>query len=323
VRAVRVHAVGGPEALVVEDLPDPEPGPGEVVVDVAASGVNFIDVYERTGRYPLATPFLAGQEGAGTVAALGPGVEGVTVGDRVGWAAEVGAGYATAVVVRADRLVPVPDAVDLETAAAVLLQGMTAHYLTSDTFAVATGDPVLVHAAAGGTGALVTTLATLRGGRVVGTVSSAAKEAVARAAGAAEVLRRDRVDDLAGAVRAWSGGGVAVAYDGGGAATFDASLASLRRRGTLVLFGAASGPVPPFDLQRLNSGGSLFVTRPTMRDYVVTTPELRSRAAAVLGLVAAGRVDVRVDERFPLDRAADAHRVLESGRTTGKLLVMP
>lgn len=323
-RAVLVRSPGGPEALSVEDLPDPSVGPGEVVVEVAASGVNFIDVYERTGRYPLPTPFVSGSEGAGTVAEVGAEVTGVAVGDRVGWAGEKGCGYATRVVVPADRVVPVPDEVDLETAAAVLLQGMTAQYLTHDTYAVAPGDPVLVHAAAGGTGALLCRLASLRGGRVIGTVSSAAKEAVAREAGASEVLRRDQVDDLPAAVRKLTGGaGVAVVYDGVGAATFDASLASLRRRGMLVLFGAASGPVPPFDLQRLNTGGSLSVARPKMGDYVVTRAELLERAAVVLDLVATGRLPVRVGGRYPLEQAADAQRALESGGTTGKLLVIP
>ena len=323
-RAVLVHRTGGPEGLAVEELPDPSAGPGQVVVDVAASGVNFVDVYERQGRIPKPLPFVAGSEGAGTVAEVGAGVDDVAVGDRVAWASEPGGGYATRVALPADRVVPVPAAVGLETAAAALLQGMTAHYLTHTTFPVGPDDPVLVHAAAGGTGALVVRMAALRGGRPIGTVSSAAKEAVARAAGAAEVLRRDAVDDLPAAVRELTAGeGVAAVFDGVGAATFEASLASLRRRGTLVLFGAASGPVPPFDLQRLNAAGSLYVTRPTLAHHIATRAELLERASAVLGLVADGRLEVRVGGRYPLERAADAHRALEGGATTGKLLLLP
>ena len=323
-RAALVRTLGGPEALTVEELPDPTPGPGEVLVEVAASGVNFVDTYERIGRYSRPTPFIAGSEGAGTVQDVGHGVTDVTVGDRVTWANEPGTGYATQVVVRAERLVKVPDGVDLETAAAAMLQGMTAHYLTQSTYPVAAGDAVLVHAAAGGTGLLLTRLASQRGGRVIGTVSSQVKEALAREAGAAEVIRRDETGDLPAAVRSLTGGeGVAVAYDGIGAATFEASLACIRVRGMLVLFGAASGPVPPFDPQRLNPAGSLYLTRPSLGHYIRTRAELLEHGEPVLRLDAAGKLPIHIGGRFPLDQAAEAHRALESGQTTGKLLIIP
>jgi NADPH2:quinone reductase len=323
VRAVRIAATGGPEVLEPVELPDPAAGPGELLVDVAAAGVNFVDTYQRRGVYPVDLPFVPGQEGVGRVAALGPGVAGFAVGDRVAWA-NVPGGYAGRAVVPGAVAVPVPDAVPDDLAVGALLQGMTAHFLVTDCAPVGRGDTVLVHAAAGGVGLLLTQLATARGARVLAVVSTAEKAELARGAGAAEVLRSDEVDDLAAAVRALTGGhGVAVAFDGVGRDTFDASLASLRRRGTLVLHGAASGPVPPVDPQRLNRAGSVYLTRPTLHHYTATRAELLDRASAVYGAVADGGLHVRIGHRYPLARAADAHRALEARRTTGKVLLLP
>jgi NADPH:quinone reductase len=324
VQAIQISEVGGPEVLVPRTLPDPEPAPGELLVDVAAAGVNFIDTYQRRGIYPVDLPLVLGQEGVGRVAALGAGdTGGFAVGDRVVWA-NIPRSYAERVVVPAEAAVRVPDTVPDDVAVGVYLQGMTAHFLVTDCAPVGPGDTVLVHAAAGGVGLLLTQLATARGARVLGTVSTAEKDKLARDAGAAEVLRSDQVGDLAAAVRDLTGGeGVAVAYDGVGRDTFDASLASLRRRGTLVLFGAASGPVPPVDPQRLNRAGSVFLTRPTLHHYVATRDELVARAGAVFAAVADGSLQVRIGHRYPLDRAADAHRDLEGRRTTGKVLLLP
>ncbi len=322
-RAVRIAATGGPEVLEPVELPDPAASPGELLVDVAAAGVNFVDTYQRRGVYPVDLPFVPGQEGVGRVAALGPGVAGFAVGDRVAWA-NVPGGYAGRAVVPGAVAVPVPDAVPDDLAVGALLQGMTAHFLVTDCAPVGRGDTVLVHAAAGGVGLLLTQLATARGARVLAVVSTAEKAELARGAGAAEVLRSDEVDDLAAAVRARTGGeGVAVAFDGVGRDTFDASLASLRRRGTLVLHGAASGPVPPVDPQRLNRAGSVYLTRPTLHHYTATRAELLDRATAVYGAVADGGLHVRIGHRYPLARAADAHRALEARRTTGKVLLVP
>jgi NADPH:quinone reductase len=321
-RAVVVSRTGGPEVLELQERPDPEPGPGQVTVDVGAAGVNFIDVYQREGRYPLEPPFTAGTEGAGVVRAVGEGVTEVAAGDRVAWAMVNGTGYTSVTAVPADRVVPVPDGVTTEQAAAVLLQGMTAHYLCRTTYAVQQGDDVLVHAAAGGTGLLLTQMVARIGGRVIATVSTDEKEALARGAGAAEVVRYDR-EDVAERVRALTGGrGVAVVYDGVGASTFDASLASLRVRGVLVLFGASSGPVPPVDPIRL-MGGSHFLTRPTLAHYAAERAELLQRAGEVLAQVADGSLDVRIGARYGLDEAARAHEDLSSRRTTGKSLLIP
>ncbi|WP_062354481.1 quinone oxidoreductase family protein [Herbidospora yilanensis] len=314
-RAIIVTTPGGSSALDHAEVPDPVPGEGEALVEVAASGVNFIDVYHREGRYPLPTPFVPGSEGAGTVCATGPGVTEVGLGDRVAWANVVGS-YAEKQIVPADRLVPVPDRLDLDLAAAVLLQGMTAHYLTRSTHDVREGEVVLIHAAAGGMGLLLIQMAKMRGAHVIGTVSSAAKEKLARAAGADEVLR---YGDVAAGVR----NRCHVVYDGVGAATFEDSLAALRPRGLLALYGAASGPVPPFDPQRLNAAGSLFLTRPTLGHYVATRAELLERADDVLGWVADGSLDVAVYNRYPLAEARRAHDDLEGRRTTGKLLLIP
>ena len=321
-RAAIVRRHGGPEAIEVAELPDPEPGPGQLLVDVAAAGVNFVDVYYRTGVYPGDLPLQLGTEAAGTVAAVGEGVVGIDVGDRVAWAMRPGA-YATRAVVAAERAVPVPAGVDDETAAAVLLQGMTAQYLTSATYPVQPGDTLLVHAAAGGTGSLVVQMARKRGGDVIATTSTEEKAKLAREAGAVEVIRYDQVDVAEEVRRITGGNGVAAVYDGVGASTFDASLACLRPRGYLVLFGAASGPPPPVDPRRLQEGGSLFLTRPTLAHYIQTREELLDRSSAVFDAVADGSLKVRVGGRYALDEAGRAHADLESRRTTGKLLIIP
>jgi NADPH2:quinone reductase len=292
-------------------------------VEVAAAGVNYIDTYQREGIYPMALPYVPGLEGAGRVRAVGDDVTGFAVGDRVAWAETLGS-YAELVAIPADKAVAVPGALSDEVAAAALLQGMTAHCLVTDCHPVQPGQDVLVHAAAGGLGLMLTQLATARGARVIGTVSTPEKEELARGAGAAEVIRYTEVDDLAAAVREVTGGaGVHVAYDSVGATTFDASLAALRRRGMLVLCGASSGPVPPVDPQRLNAAGSVYLTRPKLFDYTVTREELAARAAAVYAAVAEGALDVRIGHRYPLGEARTAHEDLQSRRTTGKLLLIP
>lgn len=319
--AIRITAHGGPEVLTPADVVDPRPGPGDVLVAVEAAGVNYIDTYLRTGTYPRRPPFVPGLEGAGAVTAVGATVTDVAVGDRVAFCDADGT-YAEQVAVPAGRVVVVPDALDTATAAAALLQGLTAHYLVHDTHPVVPGDTVLVHAAAGGMGRLLCQMAAAAGATVIATTSSAAKDDVARAAGAHHTLRY--ADDLPARVRYLTGdAGVAVVYDGVGASTFDASLASLRRRGVLALYGAASGPVPPVDPQRLNSAGSVYLTRPTLAHHVATTAELRGRADAVLGAVAKNELGLHVGGRYALDDAASAHRDLEGRRTTGKLLLIP
>jgi NADPH2:quinone reductase len=321
--ALVVTAHGGIDVLAVEDRPAPDPAPGEVLVEVAAAGVNFIDVYQREGVYPNPTPFVAGNEGAGTVVAAGDGVDGFRPGDRVAWPQSLGSAARFAAL-PASVLVLVPDGVDLETAAAVMLQGLTAHYLTTSTYPVQPGDVALVHAAAGGVGQLLVQLVRSRGGSVVATAGGPDKCETARAVGAEHVIDYRAVDDLAGEVRRLTDGrGVAVAYDGVGKDTFDASLASLRPRGMLVLFGAASGQVPPFDIQRLNTGGSLFLTRPTLGHHLATPEELQWRAGEVLGAVADGSLHVAVGGRYPLTEAARAFADLEGRRTQGKLLLIP
>jgi NADPH2:quinone reductase len=319
-RAVQVEVHGGPEVLVPADVGDPVPGEGGVLVEVGAAGVNFIDTYLRSGLYPTPLPVVPGLEGAGTGPAIGPGVSDVAVGERVAFCDGPGS-YAARAVIPAARLVPVPDAVSTELAAAALLQGMTAHYLVHDTHPVAPGDAVLVHAGAGGMGLLLCRMASALGATVITTTSSEAKGELAREAGAHHVLRyegfADRVRELT------DGAGVAVVYDGVGATTFDGSLQALRVRGVMALYGAASGPVPPVDPQRLNSGGSLWLTRPSLGWHVMTTEALRERAASVLASVADGTLPIRVGGRYPLDDAAQAHRDLEGRATTGKLLLIP
>jgi NADPH2:quinone reductase len=323
VRAIQISSAGGPDVLTPVELPDPQAGPGTLLVEVAAAGVNYIDTYQREGIYPMALPYVPGLEGAGRVRAVGPDVTGFAVGDRVAWSEQLGS-YAEQVAVPAAKAVAVPDALPDDVAAAALLQGMTAHALATDTHPVQPGEDVLVHAAAGGLGLLLTQLATARGARVIGTVSTPEKEELARAAGAADVIRYTEVDDVAAAVRALTGGaGVHVAYDSVGATTFDASLASLRTRGLLVLCGASSGPVPPLDPQRLNAAGSVYLTRPKLFDYIATPEALSARAAAVYAAVAGGALDVRIGQRYALADARRAHEDLQARRTTGKLLLIP
>jgi NADPH:quinone reductase len=320
-RAIVVTAPGGPDVLAVLTLPEPQPGPGQVLVRVGASGINFVDVYQRSGAYQLPTPFTLGTEGAGEVVRLGEGVSTLAPGDRVAWSMWLGS-HAEYAAVPAERLVRIPEGVSDADAAAVLLQGMTAQYLTATTYPVEKGDLVLVHAAAGGAGLLLTQLATARGGRVVGTVSTEEKAELATAAGAERIVMYTQVPDLTAALREATGGaGFAVAYDGVGRDTFDHSLASLRPRGMLVLYGAASGPVPPVDLQRLNAAGSLFVTRPSLAHYIRDRAELDWRAGEVFAAVATGALRVRIGGTYPLEEARQAYEALESRATTGKLIL--
>ena len=322
-RAVIVEQPGGPEALTLVERESPEPGPGEVRVDVAAGGVNFIDIYQREGRYPLDLPFVGGNEGAGTVSAVGEGVEGVREGDRVAWAMVPQTGYAEQVLVPAARLVPVPEGMDLEQAAAAMLQGMTAHYLVTSTFEAREGQTAVVTAASSGVGLLLCQMLSARGVRVIGTVGREEKVQLAKDAGADEVVLYREVEDLGEEVRRLAGeDGVDVVYDGVGKDTFDALLSVLRPRGTMVLFGAASGAVPPVDPMVL-SKGSLFLTRPTLAHYGVEREELLWRAGEVLSAVADGTLHLQVGGRYPLAAARQAHEDLEGGVTTGKLLLIP
>jgi NADPH2:quinone reductase len=322
-KAIRVHECGDPESLHFDDVPVPTPKPGEALVHVAAAGVNFIDVQHRSGRYkPPALPFTLGSEAAGTVTAVGSGVTEVGVGDRVAYAMVLGA-YAEYAVVPAARLVKVPAEVDLQTAAAVMLQGLTAHYLTHSTFALATGHTALVHAAAGGAGQLITQVARLRGATVYGTVGSEAKAAIARRCGAQAAIDYRTQDFAAETKRLTSGRGVDVVYDSVGKDTFDKSLDCLRPRGMLALFGFSSGPVPPFDPALLGAKGSLFLTRPGLNQYIATRDELVGRAADLFSWFAAGKLAVTIDRVYPLAEAAAAHEALEARRTAGKLLLVP
>jgi NADPH:quinone reductase len=321
--ALVVTKHGGGEVLEVQPRQVERPGPGQLLVQVAAAGVNFIDVYQREGIYPVPTPFVLGSEGAGIVLAAGEGVGVAAEGDRVAWSQTLGSAAGLVLVPERDA-VPVPEPVHLEQAAAVMLQGMTAHYLLNSTFAVQPGDTVLVHAAAGGVGQLLVQLAKAKDAIVIGTVSTEAKAAKVRALGADHVLNYTEVTDVAAAVRELTGGvGVAVVYDGVGKATFDASLGSLRPRGMLAVFGAASGQVPPIELQRLNSGGSLFLTRPSLAHYLASREELLARAGAVLNGVAFGGLQVEIGGRYPLAEAQRAYADLEGRRSTGKLLLIP
>jgi NADPH2:quinone reductase len=321
-KAVRVHAYGGPEALRFEELPTPAPGAGEALVRLEAIGVNFVDIYQRLGQYKTPLPFTAGSEGAGVVESIGPGTAGVGPGDRVAYAGVLGA-YATHAVVPAARLVSVPAGVEFRQAAAVMLQGMTAQYLSHSTYRLGPGDTALIHAAAGGVGLLLVQMAKMCGARVIGTVSTPAKATLAREAGADEVILYEAQDFEVEVKRLTGGRGVQVAYDSVGKATFEKSINCLAPRGYMVLFGQASGPVPPMDPQILAQKGSLFLTRPTMGNYVATRDALLERADAVLGWMASGRLRVRVDRTFPLAQAADAHRALAGRGTTGKLLLIP
>lgn len=319
-RAVRVEECGGPEVMRVVDVPAPDPGPGEVRADVSASGVNFIDTYRRSGLYPMALPFIVGSEGAGTVSAVGAGVTDLAVGDRIAWKEAPGS-YAEQVLVAAGEAVPVPSGTGLETAAAVMLQGLTAHYLATSTYPVQPGDWALVHAGAGGVGLLLTQMVKQRGGHVLATVSTPEKAELARAAGADEVAS---YDDFAARARELTGGeGAAVVYDGVGKTTFDQSLDALRIRGTMVLYGGASGPVPPMDPQTLNAKGGLYLTRPMLGHYTRDRAELVGRTDELFGWIADGSLDVRVGGRYALEDAAQAHEDLQGRRTTGKLVLNP
>ncbi|HNP73784.1 MAG TPA: quinone oxidoreductase [Kouleothrix sp.] len=320
-KAIRIHEFGGPEVLRADDLPLPEPGPGEARVKLAATGVNFIDIYHRKGLYPGKLPLTLGQEGAGTVDAVGAGVADVKPGDQVAYASVQGA-YAEYALVPAARLVPVPAGVAPDQAAAVMLQGMTAHYLALSTFALKPGDTALVHAAAGGVGQLLVQIAKQRGARVIGT-ASAAKLDLARAAGADEVIGYNEQDFEAEVKRLTGGTGVDVVYDSVGKTTFDKSLNCLRPRGFLVLYGQSSGPVPPLDPQVLNGKGSLFLTRPTLGHYTATRDELLWRANDLFGWMRDGTLKVAIDTTFALADAADAHRYLEGRNTKGKVLLLP
>jgi NADPH2:quinone reductase len=319
-RAVRVHAVGGPEALVYEEAPVPTPGPGEALVRLSAAGVNFIDIYHRIGLYPLPLPFTPGNEGAGVVEKVGPDVKDVKPGDRVAYAMTTGS-YAELTVAPAWRLVPIPDRLSFEAAAAAMLQGMTAHYLTHSTFPLAPGHQALVHAAAGGVGLLLVQMAKKRGARVLGTVSTEAKAEAARRAGADVVIRYTEEDFEAAVRRETDGRGLDVVYDSVGKTTFDKSLRCLKPRGMLVLYGQSSGPVAPVDPGELAKRGSLFLTRPTLAHYTLDRAETLARAGDVLGWMEAGELDVAIDRVLPLAEAAEAHRLLESRKTSGKLVL--
>jgi len=321
-KAIRVHAPGGPDALRYEDVPRPTPGPGQVLVKIEAAGVNFIDVYQRTGLYKVPLPFTLGQEAAGSVAAVGPGVKEPKVGDRVAYTSILGA-YAEYAVVPAERVVVLPDGVSTKQGAAAMLQGMTAHYLATSTYPLESGNACLVHAAAGGVGLLLCQVAKLRGARVLGTVSTREKAALARAAGAAEVILYTEQDFEAEAKRLTNGAGLQVIYDSVGKTTFEKGLSCLAPRGMMVLFGQSSGPVGPFDPQVLSQKGSLFLTRPTLAHYILTRPELVARAGEVLGWIKSGKLKLRIDREVPLAQVAEAHRLLEGRKTTGKVLLIP
>ena len=320
--AIQLQAYGGPELLTYTEVPTPEPKAGEVRVAIGAAGVNFIDVYHRTGAYPGELPVILGQEAAGVVDAVGAGVEEFKTGDRVAYEGVRGS-YAEYAVVPAAKLVPIPDAIDTTTAAAAMLQGMTAHYLTHGTYPIKEGDRVLVHAAAGGVGLLLCQMAKWLGAYVIGTTSTEEKAELAREAGADEVIRYTEQDFVAETRRLTGGRGVHAVYDSVGKTTFDGSLDVLRPRGYLVLFGQSSGRVPPVDPQVLNSKGSLFLTRPTLGHYTADRAELLLRAGDVFNWIKAGELRIRIDRTLPLARAAEAHRALEGRQTSGKVLLAP
>jgi NADPH:quinone reductase len=321
-KAVRVHRYGGPEVLTYEDIPVPEPKPGEARVKIEASGVNYIDIYQRSGLYPLPTPFTLGTEGAGIVDAVGPDVTEVKKGDRVAYASIPGS-YAEYAVVPAGRLVPIPPNTDARSAAALMLQGMTAHYLTYSTYALQKGDTALVHAAAGGVGLLLIQMAKQRGATVIGTVSTEAKASLAKEAGADHLILYIQSDFLAEVKKITAGRGVNVVYDSVGQTTFEKSLDCLKPRGYMVLFGQSSGPVPAFDPGKLAAKGSLFLTRPSLPHYTLERAELLERANDVFNWTASGKLKLRIDKALPLKEAAEAHRQLEGRKTTGKVILLP
>ncbi|GAA1670274.1 quinone oxidoreductase [Glycomyces endophyticus] len=319
-KAIVVERTGGPGVMTVLEGEDPGPRPGQIAVRVAAAGVNFIDVYHRTGAYGLPLPFTPGLEGGGYVTAVGAGVTGFAIGDEVAWK-DVPGSYADLVVADADAFVPVPEKVAVETAAAVMLQGLTAHYLCNSVYDVQEGDTVVVHAAAGGVGLLLTQMVKYKGGKVVGTVSTDAKAELARQNGTDHVMR---YEGFGAKARELTGGeGVAAVFDGVGKTTFDEGLQALRPRGVMALFGQASGPVPPVDPQRLNSGGSLVLTRPTLKDFTRTREEYLARAADVFQMIEDDNLLVRVGETFRLEEAPEAHEALQARKTTAKLLLIP
>jgi len=321
-KAIRIHEYGGPEVYRYEDVPDPEPASGQVLVAVEAVGVNFIEVYQRTGLYPVPLPATPGSEAAGTITALGPDVTGFAVGDRVAWQGPPGA-YAERAAIPIERMVRLPEGVSTKQGAAAMLQGMTAHYLACSTWPLKPGDTCVVHAAAGGVGLLLCQIAKRRGARVIGTVSSDEKAALARAAGADETVLYTTQDFEAEVKRLTAGAGVQVVYDSVGVATFEKSLRCLAPRGMLALFGQSSGPVPPFDPQVLARQGSLYLTRPVLGNYTATRADFLARASEVLGWVRAGTLRLRIGREFPLSQATAAHRALQGRGTTGKLLLIP
>lgn len=322
VHGILVRRTGGPEVLEYTEIEPGSPGSGELLVKVHAAGVNYIDTYHRAGLYPREVPFGLGLEGSGTVLEVGSGVTEFAVGDRVAWMDGPGS-YAGQVIIKAAAAVPVPDGIDDDTAAAALLQGVTAQYLVVSTYPLKPGDTALVHAAAGGVGLLLVQLAKAKGARVIGTVSTVDKEKLAREAGADEVIRYTETDFVGEVARLTDGKGAEVVYDSVGKTTFDGSMRSVARRGMLVLFGASSGPVPPVDPQRLNAAGSIFLTRPKSGDHTTTPDELRWRAGEVLDAILAGTLSVRIGGRYPLSSARTAHEDLQARRTTGKLLLVP
>jgi len=321
-KAIQVKQPGGPEALEWVDLPNPQPKPNEAVVKIAASGVNFIDVYLREGRYKTPLPFVAGQEGAGTITAIGSEVKTAKAGDRVAWSGVLGS-YAEYVAGAADALVPVPPNVSDQNAAAAMLQGMTAHYLCYDTYKLKAHETALIHAAAGGVGLLLVQMAHHLGVRVIGTVSTEEKAKLAREAGADEVILYTKVDFEPETKRLTGGRGVDVVYDGVGKATFEKSLNSLRPRGMLVLYGASSGPVPPLDPMTLSQKGSLYMARTNLAHFTATREELLARSGAVFSMIAEGKLNLRIGHVYKLEDAQQAHRELEARKTSGKLLLIP
>jgi NADPH:quinone reductase len=321
-RAIRIESPGGPEVMKLVEMPTPSPGKGQALVRIEVAGVNFIDIYQRNGMYKMPLPFTPGQEGAGVVEAVGEAVSEVRPGDRVAWAGSLGS-YATHQIIPAARLVPVPRELDMKSAAAAMLQGMTAHYLVTDTFPLRPGHMCLIHAAAGGVGQLFCQLASRAGAHVIGTAGGPEKTRLAKQVGADEVIDYRTQDFEAEVKRITAGAGVHVVYDSVGKDTWEKSLRSLRPRGMLVLFGQSSGTVPPIDPQLFASGGSLFFTRPTLGSYVLTRDELLNRAGAVLGAVQRGDLKLNIADALPLMQAAKAHELLASRRTTGKLLLLP
>ncbi len=321
-QAIRVHNAGGPEVLQLESIAKPAPAAGEVRIKLAAIGVNFIDIYQRLGQYKMTLPFTPGMEGSGVVDALGEGVTGLHEGQRVAWCMHSGA-YAEYATVPAGKVAPLPDAISNEVGAALMIQGLTAHYLTTSTYPLQEGNTALIHAAAGGTGRLLLQAAKRRGARVIATVGTREKAVLARSGGADEVVLYEEADFEA-AVKEWTQGqGVDVVYDSVGQATFEKSLNCLRPRGMMVLWGAASGPVPPFDLQVLNAKGSLFITRPSLGAYMRTREEFLSRCDDIFGWASAGTLDVRIDQEFPLAQAAAAQTYMANRQSKGKLLLKP